>query len=340
MDCKKIQDLLNIQDNILVVGIGSIGSRHVSNLLSLGYDRITLVTKRKEFPSHWPDFPVFPDFKSIPNISEFTNAFVCSPTASHVGHLQELLKTNVSKIYLEKPISHNLDDLEQFKTAAHKGVQILVGFDLHFDPGLNRVRKLLNDKVIGKVYSANAFVGQYLPDWRPHEDHRKGMSASLQRGGGVMLDLIHEFDYLIWLLGSVQSVSAIYQENPELEIETEDVADVLIKFKSGATGTIHLDYHQRVLIRNCVFTGALGTIKWDLAARTVTLTQADKTEEVFDFSNFERNDRYLEIAKAFMNADSDDRICTFEHGLESLQLVMASKISSQSNTILKSPLFK
>jgi predicted dehydrogenase len=190
------------------------------------------------------------------------------------------------------------------------------------------------------VYSANAFVGQYLPDWRPYEDHRKGMSASIERGGGVMLDLIHEFDYLIWLLGKAEMVSAIYQRNKELEIETEDVADVLIKFESGASGSIHLDYHQRVLIRNCVFTGALGTIKWDLAARTVTLTLADKKEEVFDFSSFERNDRYLEIAKAFMNAESDDRICTFELGLESLQLVMASKISSQSNTILKSPLFK
>ncbi len=325
---------------ILVIGLGSIGTRHFNNLNTLGFEDIVLVSSKHDRPTAWEGYEVFPKLDQALQAYDYTHAFVCSPTASHVGQLKELVAAKVSKIYLEKPISHNLDDLEQFKTASDQGVQILVGFDLHFDPGLTRVRKLLHDKAIGKVYSANAFVGQYLPDWRPYEDHRKGMSASLERGGGVMLDLIHEFDYLIWLLGRVQSVSAIYQENPELEIETEDVADVLIRFEFGATGTIHLDYHQRVLIRNCVFTGALGTIKWDLAARTVTLTKADKTEELFDFSSFERNDRYLEIAKAFMNTESDDRICTFEQGLESLQLVMASKISSQSNIILKSPLFK
>ncbi|WP_425639506.1 Gfo/Idh/MocA family protein [Algoriphagus yeomjeoni] len=325
---------------IVIIGLGSIGSRHFNNLKSLGYQNITLVSSKITKSAEWDGYEVFSTLDEATENHKYTHAFVCSPTAFHVGQLKALVQAKVPKIYLEKPISHNLDDLEQFKVASALGVQIYVGYDLHFDPGLTKVRELLNEKAIGKVYSANAFVGQYLPDWRPYEDHRKGMSASEVKGGGVMLDLIHEFDYLIWLLGSVHTVSAIYQENPELEIETEDVADVLIRFDSGATGTIHLDYHQRVLIRNCVFTGALGTIIWDLAARTVTLTLADKKEEVFDFSDFERNDRYLEIVKAFMNEGSDDRICTFEQGLQSLQLVVASKLSSQSSTILKSPLFK
>jgi predicted dehydrogenase len=325
---------------ILIIGLGSIGTRHFNNLKTLGFKDIVLVSSKLDRLKEWEGHEVFSRLGQALQAHHYSHAFVCSPTASHVAQLTELVQARVSKIYLEKPISHNMENLEQFKTASDQGVQILVGFDLHFDPGLTKVRELLQDKVIGKVYAANAFVGQYLPDWRPHEDHRIGMSASLERGGGVMLDLIHEFDYLIWLLGSVQSVSAIYQNNQELEIETEDVADILIKFESGATGTIHLDYHQRVLIRNCVFTGSLGTINWDLAARTVTHTQADKQEVRFDFSNFERNDRYLAIANAFMKAESDDRICTFEDGLESLQLVMASKISSQSNSTIKSPLFK
>ena len=325
-------------EKILVIGLGSIGTRHFKNLKALGFQDIVLVSSKLSKPKEWEGHEVFLKLEQALQAHLYTHAFVCSPTASHVSQLEELVQAGVSKIYLEKPISHNLDDLEQFKHASTQGIQILVGYDLHFDPGLTKVRELLKERLIGKVYAANAFVGQYLPDWRPYEDHRKGMSASAELGGGVMLDLIHEFDYLIWLLGSVQSVSAIYQKNAELEIGTEDVADVLIRFESGATGTIHLDYHQRVLIRNCVFTGALGTIKWDLAARTVTLTQVDKQEVVFDFSIFERNDRYLEIARAFMEQKSDDRICTFEDGLKSLQLVIGSKISSQTNSHIKFPL--
>jgi predicted dehydrogenase len=323
---------------IIIIGLGSIGTRHFNNLKTLGFMDICLVSSKTDKPKEWEGFEVYPTLESALKESSFTHAFVCSPTAAHVSQLKQLVKARVSKIYLEKPISHNLEELDQFKNLTNQGIQILVGYDLHFDPGLAKVRELLDEHLIGKVYSANAFVGQYLPDWRPYEDHRKGMSASIERGGGVMLDLIHEFDYLIWLLGKAEMVSAIYQRNKELEIETEDVADVLIKFESGASGTIHLDYHQRALIRNCVITGALGTIKWDLAERKVSLVQENKKESLFDFSGFERNDRYLDIVKSFMGDDTDNRICTFEQGLASLQLVVASKQSSQSHSIIKLPI--
>ena len=324
---------------ILIIGFGSIGARHFNNLRTLGYKDLVLVSSKTPGQKGWENFQVHTTLESALKVGCYTHAFVCSPTAFHIGQLQELVKAKVSKIYLEKPISHNLEGLDQFMIAADQGIQIHIGYDLHFDPGLAQVKRLLDEGAIGEVYSANAFVGQYLPDWRPYEDHRKGMSASIERGGGVMLDLIHEFDYLIWLLGKAERVSAIYQKNKALEIETEDVADVLIKFESGVTGTIHLDYHQRILIRNCVITGALGTIKWDLAARKVTLVQENKEEVHFDFSAFERNDRYLEIVKAFMGQDSDDRICTFEQGLESLQMVIAAKISSQTHSIIKLPIY-
>ncbi len=324
---------------ILILGLGSIGTRHFNNLKTLGYKNICLVSSKATKPKEWDGFEVYPTLELALQKSSYTHAFVCSPTAAHVAQLKKLVNVKIPKIYLEKPISHNLEELDLFKNLKEQGIQIIVGYDLHFDPGLAKVKELLDDSAIGKVYTANAFVGQYLPDWRPYEDHRKGMSASIERGGGVMLDLIHEFDYLTWLIGKADRVSAIFQKNKELEIETEDVADVLIKFESGATGTIHLDYHQRVLIRNCVITGSLGTIIWDLAKRKVTLTQENKEEIQFDFSGFERNDRYLEIVKAFMKEDTDHRICTFEQGLESLQLVVASKQSSQSNSIIKLPIY-
>lgn len=323
---------------ILVIGLGSIGTRHFTNLKTLGFRDLVLVSSKKQRPEEWNDFEVFANLKDALQAHDYTHAFICSPTAIHLTQLTQLVEAKVPKIYLEKPVSHDLEGLAPLREARAAGIEILVGFDLRFDPGLIKVRQLLDENSIGKVYSANAFVGQYLPDWRPYEDHRKGMSALIEKGGGVMLDLIHEFDYLIWLMGKAASVSALYQQNPELEIETEDTADVLIKFSSGASGSIHLDYHQRRLIRNCIFTGSLGTVIWDLAARTVTLHRADKQSEVFDFSEYERNDRYLDIVRAFMSPDSDERICTFEQGLESLQLVVASKHSSQSNTILKLPI--
>lgn len=323
---------------VLVIGLGSIGFRHCQNLIKLGVSDINVVTSKNVLPEQFKSFKLFNSIEEAGRNGIYTHAIVCSPTASHLKDLGKLINLGIPQIYLEKPISNTLTNVNIGLDYVMKGNRILIGYDLRFDPGLNKVRSLLESHSIGKIYSANAFVGQYLPDWRPFEDYKKGMSASVEKGGGVMLDLIHEFDYLIWLLGKPSMVAAIYQKNRELKIETEDVADVLIKFESGATGTIHLDYHQRKLVRNCVITGSRGTIKWDLAERNVTFVNENKEELLYDFSMFDRNDRYLEILNAFLKNEFDSRICTYERGLDSLVMVLASKESSQLCSIVNLPI--
>jgi predicted dehydrogenase len=192
----------------------------------------------------------------------------------------------------------------------------------------------LKQDAIGKVVSVNAQVGQYLPDWRPAEDYRKGMSAKRETGGGVMLDLVHEFDYLYWLIGDIKMIAAKYSNSGALEIETEDAAEVLLSFVNGASGTIHLDYLQRKLVRNCLITGYKGSIKWNLAENIVWWINADKQEDEFNYSGYERNDRFLAIMKSFLTTPADERLTTLQQGMESLRWVLAAKQSSEQNTFI------
>lgn len=321
-------------NNILVIGVGSIGSRHVSNLLLMGYEKITLITRRKEFPSHWPEFSVYSAFSQIPNSSEFTHVLICSPTARHLEDLINVVKSGISSIFLEKPLSHSLEGLSELMDLIQPHQKIVMGFDLRFDPGLNKVKEILDNGRIGKVLSANSFVGQYLPNWRPHEDYRQGSSALKSKGGGVLLDLVHEFDYLFWLLGQVSSLGAFYQTNSELEIETEDIADVLIKFESGSTALLHLDYHQRNLIRYCHITGTKGSLLWNLADKLVNWTDENGEVKNFDFSSSDRNDRFLMILTAFIENQNDYRLTDFAEGVETLKMVVAAKKSSESHTFV------
>lgn len=318
------------QPKILVVGIGSIGTRHISNLLSLGYQRITLISKRKEFPPHWPQFLVYPSFSQLPTDSDFTHALICSSTANHVEDLTCVVNLGIPFIFIEKPLSHSMKGLKELESRIKPHQKIVMGFDLRFDPGLNQVKEILSKNQIGRVLSVNAFVGQYLPDWRPHEDYRIGSSALKSKGGGVLLDLVHEFDYLFWLFGKAKTIGAFYQTNPELEIETEDLADVLIKFTSGVTALLHLDYHQRKLVRYCHITGTNGSIRWDLADKQVVLTKEKGETYTNDFSESERNDRFLSIIKAFMEDKKDSRLTFFSEGQETLNMVLAAKKSSDS----------
>lgn len=326
---------------ILLIGPGSIGRRHLRNLLTLGYNKISIVSRSDTLPSEFDFLKVYCSLQDALSSSVFDTAIICTPTALHLASVGLLLKAKIPNIYIEKPVSHSYNGIEDLLVlAASYQNNIAVGYDLHFDPGMQKVRQLLLEDTVGKVVSINAQVGQFLPDWRPHEDYIKGMSAKKETGGGVMLDLVHEFDYLIWLCGPVKAVACQYTNTGALQIETEDVCDVLLRFNNGATGTLHLDYLQKKLIRTCTITGFNGTITWNLAACKVNWIKKNNQEEAFDYKGFERNDRFVEIMKAFLENKNDTRLTRLEQGVESLKVVLAAKHSSENLVFVNMDTFK
>ena len=320
--------------NILVVALGSIGQRHLKNILSLGYKNISVVT-RKDISSIYPMVEIYKSLEDALNTKTFDTAIICSPTSFHLNALIPLLQKKTKNIYLEKPVSHNLKDIDKVLDLVDSyDNRIVIGYDLHFDPGLMKVRELIDSDVIGNIVSVNAFVGQYLPDWRPYEDYRKGMSARKETGGGVMLDLIHEFDYISWLFGKTKRIVCFYGNTGSLEIETEDNSNVLFEFESGVSGTLHLDYLQQVLRRDCIITGSKGTIVLDLAKSNVSWINETKERNEFNYSDYERNDRFVEIMKVFLSQKEDARLTPFREGLRSLINVVRAKEASEKIIII------
>lgn len=327
---------MNTTDHILVIGLGSIGQRHFRNLKELGVARISVVSSRSQFPEDIVPYKHFPDLHSAFFSGEkFSFAFVCTPTARHSEDMYSLLGNNIQNIYLEKPVSHQLigtDEIE--KLILDKGLRVVVGYDLHYDPGMDKVRSLLEANMIGQIVGVNAVVGQYLPDWRPHEDYRLGMSASKERGGGVMLDLIHEIDYLRWLFGRVDELACFYSNTGALEIETEDLSHIICRFDKGVLGNLSLDYLQRELVRYCRITGTDGSLLWNLAEGKVEWITADGQGE-YSYDGFERNDRFKQIIGSFLSGKEDDRLTTYSDALHSLEVVEAAKRSSQERIFIK-----
>ena len=316
---------------ILLIGFGSIGKRHLGNLFYLGYTDVDVVTSNTVLPEPYACLSLYRSLKDAIAVSTYDTAILCTPTAQHTPAILQLLQAQVYRIYIEKPVSHSLDDLDLIVSLASRySNKIVVGFDLHFDLGLQKVKELLVQQTIGKIISINAQVGQYLPDWRPAEDYRQGMSARVGTGGGVMLDLVHEFNYVTWLAGPVKTVAAFYNNSGSLQIETEDIAEVLLQFQNGAIGTIHLDYLQPLLVRNCLITGAEGSIKWNLANNIVEWINQQKEFFTYNYEGFERNERFIQIMKSFLEDAPDDRLTNLHAGIESLQLVLAAKKSNDT----------
>jgi len=319
---------------ILIIGLGSIGKRHLNNILSLGYTNIAIVSSKKVLPEEYKHLSVFATIQEAVQKQPFSSAVICVPTAQHINILQQCLHANIEHIYLEKPVSNSFNNIQTI-VANYPNANIFVGFDMHYDVGLQKVKSLIQEKIIGNIVSVNAQVGQYLPDWRPYEDYSKGMSAKKETGGGVMLDLVHEFDYLYWLFGNVNTIASMYKNSGSLKIETEDIAEVLLHFENGILGTIHLDYLQQKLVRNCLITGSEGSIKWDLVQSKVSWILKDKLEYEFSYAGFERNERFINIMKDFLSQKHNALTTNFSNGLVSLKMVLAAKYSSEKNVFVK-----
>ena len=321
---------------LLFIGMGSIGKRHLKNCLELGYSDVYIFSNSFADYTHISQERCFKDLHQALSAHIYDVVFINTPTSTHIDILNELAGTPHKCIYMEKPVSHsiegiNLETLSSFK----KKDAMVVGYDLRFDPGLSKCMGWIEEGLIGEALAFNAFVGSYLPDWRPNIDYRQSMSAKKMSGGGVMLDLAHEFDYLYYLFGDVKRLSCFYQKTGAFEIETEDVAHVIVEFKSGVSGALSLDYLQREYTRYCRVTGSAGSILWDYASNKVTLFKGNNVREIFDYTHFSRDDRFKSILGCVLNRTfADKRLVSFEDALYSLNIILKAKHSSETNSVI------
>lgn len=331
----------------LIAGLGSIGRRHLRNLLALGESDIILYrTHRGTLPdSELPDFPVETDLTTA--LKQQPDAVIISnPTALHLDVAIPAAQAGCH-LFLEKPISHSLERIDELTVAVSStGVSVFVGFQFRFHPGLRQVKRLLEKGVIGQPLSARAQWGEYLPGWHPWEDYRQSYSARPELGGGVILTLCHPLDYLRWLLGEVTHLWAFAGQLSQLELQVEDSAEIGLRFASGVIGSVHLDYARRPPAHQLEIVGTRGTLQWHNEDGAVHLYQASNPDlqqvsggewEIFPPpEGFERNTMFLEQMRHFVAILHGDTapLCALEDGVRALQLSTAAIASQREGRMI------
>jgi predicted dehydrogenase len=247
----------------VVVGAGSIGQRHLRNLAALGVARLAVVdtdTERREAACAEVGGEPVEDLAAALAVGPAA-VLVCTPPDRHVAIARDALAAG-SYVFIEKPIASTRDAaLAALVTEARRTGRVLVGYNLRFHAGLRRVRELVLADAIGRLLTARAEFGQYLPDWRPGRDYRGGYIVR-RDGGGILLDASHEVDYVRWICGEVRAVYAAMGRLSALEMESEDTAVLVLRHDGGTLSEIHLDCVQRGYSRGCKLVGSEGTIEW------------------------------------------------------------------------------
>jgi predicted dehydrogenase len=328
------------QMKFLVVGCGSIGKRHLANLRSLGVDQLMAVdpdaSRRQEVVALF-DLEAFANLDSALQRSPHA-VLICTPNSLHLQGALAVARAGCH-LFVEKPLSHTLNGVEALiQEVEKKGLVTFIGCNFKFHPSFVKMKEIIDSGVLGRILSARCQFGQYLPDWHPWEDYRKSYSARSDLGGGILLDS-HEFDYMQWYLGAVDQVFCMASKLSDLEIDTEDTAAVLLKFKSGTIAEAHLDYTQRAYQRNYEFFGENGTLKWDFQERKVWLYLASENKwEVFEEPrNYDLNDMYKEEMKHFIESIMNEKetITDLLAGWRTLKLIMAAKASAKDGKMKK-----
>jgi len=325
---------------ILVVGLGSIGKRHIRNLKALGAgDIIGQDVQRERCHAVEQEYRVKAYNRLEEALAEKPDvALVCTPTSSHIPPAL-LAAQSGCHLFIEKPLSHSRDSIDELvEIVAQKNLVTLVGCNMRFHPGIARMKQLLENKSIGRVLCARAQSGQYLPDWHPGEDYRQGYSANHSLGGGSILDGVHEIDYLSWFLGRVEQVFCFADKLSSLEIDTEDLAEILLCFESGAIAEAHLDYIQRSYSRSCQLIGEEGTILWDYSDKQVKIysTGTKEWQVLPEEPGYDSNQMYVEEMRHFIQClrGKTKPAQDIMAGKRVLEIALAAKESARTGKIV------
>lgn len=316
--------------HIVIAGLGSIGRRHLSNLQALGWHDIRLFRTGQATGAgaDLATFPVDHDLRAALDRRPLA-VIVCNPTSLHLPVAREAVRAG-AHLLIEKPLSHDLEGVTELEHAVERaGLTALVGFHFRFDPGLGRIKQWIDTGAIGVPVSAQVHWGEYLPDMHPWENYRVGYAARSSLGGGVLLTLCHPFDYLTWLLGPIQGVAAVESRLGVLDVDVETCTDVTLRFVSGASGHVHLNFLERPPEHALTIVGTEGTISWnarDHAARRYSPYDA-RWDVASAPAGFERNTTYVNEMRHFLECLSGaaSPACTLRDARSSLEVVLAAK---------------
>lgn len=303
---------------IAFVGIGSIGRRHLVNVETFLKQRgdtcvidLYRTAIRNDVDSCYHQYLYA---NPLPHNLLYDIVFITNPTSLHEEALRKFIG-HTKAFFIEKPIFGDTDIDEELMQQLDI-ITNYVACPLRYNPVLQYVHEynLCKDAI-----AVRAICSSYLPEWRPNTDYRQCYSAHREMGGGVGIDLIHEWDYLTWFLGMPEECHSIQTKISNLEIDSDDIAIYIAKTKNTSI-EVHLDYFGRKPIRQLEIFLPDDTVKCDLLQGSITYLKSGKQLQL----NAERNAFQMKEISYFFDI-VDKKIKTDSSAEHALQILRIAK---------------
>ncbi len=325
---------------LLVVGTGSVGKRHLRNFSALGA-RVWAVDPRSDrLEEAAAETTLIGRYTSLEAAlaarEEFDAAVICSPPAAHVEQALKCLELRLPCL-IEKPLGTDVAAARRLLEPTCESPHSILGYTYRWWQPLQDMRQALAANEIGTPRHVRCVMSAHLADWHPWEPYQAFFMASSALGGGALLDESHFLDIILWYFGLPTDVYAQVEHLSELEIDTDDNVDALLRYESGLRVSIHLDLYGRPHAKSIDITGEKGTLSWSFEPNELRLGQEALPSWQTRSYTLERNDMFLQLAREFLAVlDGTARpTCTFRDGYEVLRVIEAMRRSSSSGRVVR-----
>lgn len=329
---------MKIIPKVVVFGAGSIGRRHIENLLTLNCE-VAVWRQRVELGKELQDLYDVTVFEDALKAIETADAVVvATATDQHMDVAIAGAKAGKA-LYIEKPLSSSSQQVRELvnKIEEHRLV-VEMGCQYRSHPSLQYIRKQAEKFIDGPILSMRAAVGQRLDQWRPGTDPLLSYSADSGRGGGALFDLIHEIDLALWIAGPISDVFADLRTVGDLKMRAEDMASLTLSAQNNAVIQLQMDMVSPTYRRNLELVCRDAIYRWDDTSGIVVRSDIAGTNVVHQTPHdFERNTLFLNHMDHFLSRLDDPTVaarCPVGDGVTALNIALAARNSAKQGSIM------
>jgi len=302
----------------LIIGFGSIGKKHLNSLVSINFfNKIDLVSNHCKDNKDINE--IFKNIEDVRDLKSYNYFLICSETYLHFYHLSYLNKIlNDKIIFCEKPIFHKFLKLENIKN------KVFIGYQLRFHPVIKKLKEINN---LDKIISSSIICGQYLPNWR-ETNYKNSYSSIKKRGGGVLLDLSHEIDYILWIFGTLKKTIGFQHKVSDLKIDSDDLTLINFLNKNNQVINLSLDYISKFKCRNIIAHTNLNSYKADLLDNKIDCFDINGEAKNIKIDSLQSKNLITEMHKSILYDTKKTIACNYKDAIEVMKVI--NKIQKQN----------
>ena len=312
---------------LLIIGNGSIAKKHSTVIKKIFKDIIIFKVKYKKLKKS------LKHIKNLINTKSIKLVLVCSPTNTHLEYIKFLKKNEINYL-VEKPIikDDQLKDLNKFANNKSKIIE-LVGYQLRYNKILLKIKKLLLEKIVGDIEHVKIIVNSYLPHWRK-SSLKNSLSLSKKKGGGVLLELSHEIDYMLWLFGKPKLLRAIIDNNNIFRKNIDEKVNIFFEYNNKNI-QMEMSLNSKLEERKIMIEGSNGMLIGDILNKKIVLHKSNKRKIIF--KSKQTNIDMLKDQMVFLlnSIKKKNRFSNIKDSIEVIKIISLIRKSNQTSKFMR-----